>query len=136
MKKTTYIEGLTLRYSCEVIDRTGVDAANAQDRAEAQAIIRDMRDALQVTDEEWDETCYEMAAELMHTGADQTGRVRSGNPDTLCADSTGARGARHRPDNRQHGTGIVRAVALSLLFWIPAVIWAIVHYTQKAGLPW
>jgi hypothetical protein len=40
-----------------------------------------------------------------------------------------------RPDNRQHGTGIVRAVALSLPFWI-AAIWAIVHYAQKVGSPW
>jgi hypothetical protein len=54
----------------------------------------------------------------------------------ICEAGFDERGKWHRPDNRQHGTGIVRAVALSLLFWIPAVIWAIVHYTQKAGLPW
>jgi hypothetical protein len=29
MRKTTYIHGLTLRYCCNVIDRTGVEQANA-----------------------------------------------------------------------------------------------------------
>jgi hypothetical protein len=38
MKKTTYISGLTLRYSCQAVDRTGVDAANAQDQAEADCL--------------------------------------------------------------------------------------------------
>ena len=41
MKKTTYIHGLTMRYSCEAIDRTGVDAANAIDR-EAAAILEQL----------------------------------------------------------------------------------------------
>ena len=41
MKKTTYISGLTLRYSCDVVDRTGVDAANAIDR-EAAAILEQL----------------------------------------------------------------------------------------------
>ena len=38
MKKTMYISGLTLRYSCEAIDRTGVAQANAQDQAEADCL--------------------------------------------------------------------------------------------------
>jgi hypothetical protein len=38
MKKTTYISGLTLRYSCQAIDRTGVEQANAQDQAEADCL--------------------------------------------------------------------------------------------------
>ena len=41
MKKTTYIHGMTMRYSCEAIDRTGVDAANAIDR-EAAAILEQL----------------------------------------------------------------------------------------------
>ena len=98
MKKTTYISGLTLVYSDTVIDRTGVDAANAQDRA----IVTEHSDGIR-----------------LEAGFDE-------------------RGDWHRPeerDNRQHGTGIVRAVALSLPFWI-AAIWAIVHYAQKVGSPW
>jgi hypothetical protein len=37
----------------------------------------------------------------------------------LCLDAGfGERGTQHCPDNRQHGTGIVRAVALGLLLWL------------------
>ena len=55
MKKTTYISGLTLRYSCEAIDRTGVDQANAQDRA---AVLRDLH-ALDYSDVELAQSGYD-----------------------------------------------------------------------------
>ena len=53
MKKTTYIPGLTLRYSCQAIDRTGVESANAIDR-EAAAVLEQLDDCLRIG---YDERC-------------------------------------------------------------------------------
>ncbi len=39
-------------------------------------------------------------------------------------------------ETRHIGAGIIRAVGFSLLVWVPAIIWAIAHYAQKAGAPW
>ncbi len=53
MKKTTYIPGLTLRYSRQAIDRTGVESANAIDR-EAAAVLEQLDDCLRIG---YDERC-------------------------------------------------------------------------------
>jgi hypothetical protein len=57
--------------------------------------------------------------------------ITEDTPDLRLEAGYDQQGRWHRPENRQRGTGVVRAVSLSMLFWIPALIWAIAHYAQK-----
>ena len=89
MKKTTYIHGLTMRYSCNTIDRTGVDAANAQDRA----IITEHSDGIR-----------------LEAGYDERGLWHTPNPELIVQDTVSWQLSRN--------TFILSAIILIGLIWL------------------
>lgn len=72
-------------------------------------------------------------------GYDADGRWHDPQLDGLHMDCQAIRESQNGPEltssRRPHGTGIVRGVLLSIPIWI-AIIWAVVHFAQKWGLPW
>ena len=77
MKKTTYIEGLKLVYSDQVIDCRGVARANRQNQAEALKPI---------TEDEHMDLAESVASELLQRGLDERGLWHTPNPELICLD--------------------------------------------------
>ena len=68
-------------------------------------------------------------------GYDADGRWHDPQIDGLHMDCQAIRERRQDPDHSPHGTGVIYAALISIPIWI-AIIWFVVHFAQKWGLPW
>jgi hypothetical protein len=102
-------------YHQTVIDRTGVDEANNEDRMTARSIIAEME---QVGEE--------------RIGYDADGKWHVPGGIQRASEAAENIPLRVRLANE---TYLALAIMLSCVVWA-VVIWAIVHFAQKAGLPW
>ena len=105
MKKTTYIEGLKLVYSDRVIDRSGVDRANRQDRVEADAQANAQTNAQAGTGPAGEADC-------INAGLDERGLWHTPNPELICLDD-------HRS---MSWIGLRNGCILGAAFWVGVVL--------------
>ena len=104
-----------------------VNHADAEDRAEdnyhtAKAILTEMKGCLNSTDDEWTESCEEIASELAQTGYDKSG--------FWCPPEEDEPGIWQPSDSQEHGTGVVYGIAIASIFWaiVIGLICIVKHY--------